>query len=230
MAGLLEQMRAAEQARNQGLLTHTPQRPVTGRQVADAMQSVGLLASPIPIVGDVAGLLGDAAMYAAKPEERTLRNAAFTMFGMLPFFPSALGHVKLPKTTRVFHGSPTGVVDSPYLQPHGNLLIDGAFSTSTSKKIAEQYAQGLIGMNGPGPSPAVTEYLLYGDVPSYSKTLDAALRDAVKRGEKIGLQTVDRYAASKRIPAVKYFGDGEREVVVMDPSALVRMPNQSPLR
>lgn len=91
MAGLLEQMRAAEHARNQGLLTHTPQRPVTGRQVADAMQSVGLLASPIPIVGDVAGLLGDAAMYAAKPEERTVGNAAMTLLGALPFVPSMAG-------------------------------------------------------------------------------------------------------------------------------------------
>lgn len=91
MAGLLEQMRAAEQARNRGLLTHTPQRPVTGRQVADAMQAVGLLASPIPIVGDVAGLLGDAAMYAAKPEERTLLNYGMTALGALPFVPSVAG-------------------------------------------------------------------------------------------------------------------------------------------
>jgi hypothetical protein len=89
MAGLLEQMRAAERARNQGLLSHTPQQQVTGRQVADAMQAVGLLASPIPVVGDVAGLLGDAAMYAAKPEERTLGNAAVTLLGALPFVPSA---------------------------------------------------------------------------------------------------------------------------------------------
>lgn len=91
MAGLLEQMRASELARNRGLLTHTPQRPVTGRQVADAMQAVGLLASPIPIVGDVAGLLGDAAMYAAKPEERTVGNMALTALGMLPFMPSLAG-------------------------------------------------------------------------------------------------------------------------------------------
>lgn len=97
MAGLLEQMRAAEQARNQGLLSHTPQRPVTGRQIADAMQSVGLLASPLPVVGDVAGLLGDAAMYAAKPEERTWGNFALTALGALPFVPSAAARAGLTK-------------------------------------------------------------------------------------------------------------------------------------
>ncbi len=87
MSGLLGQMRAAERARNQGLLSHTPQQQVTGRQVADAMQAVGLLASPVPVIGDVAGLLGDAAMYAAKPEERTLGNFGLTALGALPFVP-----------------------------------------------------------------------------------------------------------------------------------------------
>lgn len=91
MAGLLEQMRASEQARNQGLLSHTPQRQLTGRQIADAMQTVGLLASPLPVIGDVAGLLGDAAMYAAKPEERTWGNYAMTALGALPLVPSMAG-------------------------------------------------------------------------------------------------------------------------------------------
>lgn len=93
MSGLLDQMRAAEQARNYGLLTHAPQQPVTGRQVADAMQSAGLLAAPIPVVGDIAGLMGDAAMYAAKPEERTWGNYALTALGALPFVPSAAGKI-----------------------------------------------------------------------------------------------------------------------------------------
>ena len=91
MAGLLDQMRAAQTAQSRGLLSHTPQQRVSGRQVADAMQAMGLLASPIPVVGDVAGLLGDAAMYAAKPEERTAGNMALTALGVLPFFPALAG-------------------------------------------------------------------------------------------------------------------------------------------
>jgi hypothetical protein len=93
MAGLLDDIRTAEQARARGLLSHTPQPRVTGRQVADAMQSVGLLASPIPVLGDMAGLLGDAAMYAAKPEERTAGNMALTALGALPLVPSVAGKV-----------------------------------------------------------------------------------------------------------------------------------------
>jgi hypothetical protein len=93
MAGLLDDMKAAQAAKARGAMSHRQFDPVTGRQFADAMQAVGLLASPIPVVGDVAGLLGDAAMYAAKPEERTLGNAAWTALGALPFVPSAAGAV-----------------------------------------------------------------------------------------------------------------------------------------
>jgi hypothetical protein len=91
MAGLLDEMRAAQTAQSRGLLSHNPQQRVSGRQVADAMQAMGLLAAPIPVVGDVAGLLGDAAMYAAKPEERTAGNMALTALGALPFVPSVAG-------------------------------------------------------------------------------------------------------------------------------------------
>jgi hypothetical protein len=223
-------MNDAQRAAKRKAASHTPAKKVTGRDMADAMQAMGLLASPLPVVGDVAGLLGDAAMYAAKPEERTLGNAAMTMLGMLPFFPSALGHVNAPKMTRVFHGSPMGPVDGvPRLGPHGDLPIDASFSTTTSKAMAEKYAKGLLGMHGPGPSPAVTEFLLHGDTPSYSKVFNAALADAAKRGD-FGTDMVDKYAASKGIKALRYSDDGTREVVVLDPSALVRMPNKSPLR
>lgn len=91
MAGLLDDIRAAQQAQQQRGMTHQRFDPVTGRQVADAMQSMGLLASPIPVLGDAMGLLGDAAMYAAKPEERTWGNVAMTALGALPFVPSAAG-------------------------------------------------------------------------------------------------------------------------------------------
>jgi len=91
MPGLLDQMMAAELDRSRVSLSHKPQRKVTAREMADAAQAMGLLAAPLPVIGDVAGLLGDAAMYAAKPEERTLSNAALTAFGALPFVPSAAG-------------------------------------------------------------------------------------------------------------------------------------------
>lgn len=93
MAGLLDQIQQAQTAQTRGLLSHVPAQRVTGRQVADAAQAVGLLTAPIPVVGDVMGLLGDAAMYATKPEERTAGNMALTALGVLPFFPALAGRL-----------------------------------------------------------------------------------------------------------------------------------------
>lgn len=93
MAGLLDEIQRAQTAQSRGLLSHAPAQRVTGRQVADAAQAVGLLTAPIPVVGDVMGLLGDAAMYATKPEERTAGNMALTVLGVLPFFPALAGRL-----------------------------------------------------------------------------------------------------------------------------------------
>ncbi|MFZ4110386.1 MAG: hypothetical protein ACOYKQ_07950, partial [Polymorphobacter sp.] len=94
MAGLLDDMRAAQMGQARGAMSHRRFDPVTGRQLADAAQAVGLLAAPVPVLGDVAGLLGDAAMYAAKPEERTWGNVGLSALGALPFVPSVAGKAK----------------------------------------------------------------------------------------------------------------------------------------
>lgn len=100
MAGLLDNPLAIESLRNairdnaREQMTHRPQRPVGMREFADAMQMAGLFAAPVPVLGDVAGLFGDAAMYAAKPEERTLGNLGLTALGALPFLPSIAGKAK----------------------------------------------------------------------------------------------------------------------------------------
>jgi hypothetical protein len=121
MPGLLDDMKAAQAAQARGAMSHRRFDPVTGRQMADAMQSMGLLASPIPVVGDVAGLLGDAAMYAAKPEERTMGNFAMTALGALPFVPSVAGAANRAGLTKGF--SSKGLLDRDLY--HGsNQIID----------------------------------------------------------------------------------------------------------
>jgi hypothetical protein len=50
--------------------------------------------SPVPIVGDVAGLLNDARHYATDPESRTAGNFALSVLGLLPFVPSAAGTLR----------------------------------------------------------------------------------------------------------------------------------------
>jgi hypothetical protein len=59
--------------------------------MSDVLGGVALATAPIPVVGDVAGAVSDAAMYAAYPEERTMLNAGMSLAGLLPFVPSAGG-------------------------------------------------------------------------------------------------------------------------------------------
>jgi len=66
-----------------------PQPKPMGQQVADVLGGVSLPLSAVPVVGDVAGLGADAAMYANYPEERTLGNYGLTLAGMLPGIPAA---------------------------------------------------------------------------------------------------------------------------------------------
>ena len=66
-----------------------PQPKPMGQQVADVLGGVALPLSTVPVVGDIAGLGADAAMYANYPEERTALNYGLTLAGMLPFVPAA---------------------------------------------------------------------------------------------------------------------------------------------
>jgi len=133
MSELLAQIEAARLAGARRAMSHAPQRPVGAREMADAAQMVGLLSAPIPVLGDVAGLLGDAAMYATKPEERTWSNAALTALGALPFVPPAAGAAKKGLldmsdaarakrmaeqgyTTGMWRGG-AGVADGPHFTP-----------------------------------------------------------------------------------------------------------------
>jgi hypothetical protein len=67
-----------------------PQKPV-GQQMSDVLGGMALATAPFPVVGDVAGAVSDAAMYAAYPEERTMLNAGMSLAGLLPFVPGAAG-------------------------------------------------------------------------------------------------------------------------------------------
>jgi len=67
-----------------------PQKPV-GQQMSDVLGGMALATAPFPVVGDVAGAVSDAAMYAAYPEERTMLNAGMSLAGLLPFVPGAGG-------------------------------------------------------------------------------------------------------------------------------------------
>jgi GNAT superfamily N-acetyltransferase len=58
----------------------------------NALQKVGM--ANVPVVSDVAGLLGDVQQYIQQPEQRTGLNYALSGLGLLPFVPAAFGIVK----------------------------------------------------------------------------------------------------------------------------------------
>jgi len=70
------------------------------RNAWDAMsplQQVSIATAPVPVVGDVTGLLADLEMYSEDPESRSLGNYALTGMGLLPFVPSVSGVIKTRK-------------------------------------------------------------------------------------------------------------------------------------
>jgi hypothetical protein len=74
-----------------GMEPFVPQAPTktAGQAMADMLGGMAVPLSAVPVAGDIAGLAADAAMYATRPEERTLGNAALTLAGVLPFVPGA---------------------------------------------------------------------------------------------------------------------------------------------
>lgn len=74
-----------------GMEPFVPQAPTktAGQAMADMLGGMSIPLSFVPVAGDVAGLAADAAMYATRPEERTLSNAAMTLAGIVPGIPGA---------------------------------------------------------------------------------------------------------------------------------------------
>jgi len=54
------------------------------------LDRAALVTAPVPVVGDVTGLLADAYMYATKPEERTALNYSLTGAGILGGLPASV--------------------------------------------------------------------------------------------------------------------------------------------
>lgn len=74
-----------------GMEAFVPQAPTktAGQAMADMLGGMSIPLSFVPVAGDFAGLAADAAMYATRPEERTLGNAAMTLAGIVPGIPGA---------------------------------------------------------------------------------------------------------------------------------------------
>jgi hypothetical protein len=87
----LQRERMNERRARIGMEPFVPQAPTktAGQAMADMLGGMAVPLSAVPVAGDIAGLAADAAMYATRPDERTLGNAALTLAGVLPFVPGA---------------------------------------------------------------------------------------------------------------------------------------------
>jgi len=66
-----------------GLLEFAEENPVEAGLLAASM-------APVPVVSDVAGLLGDITGMVKRPEDRTWANAVLAALGLLPFVPAGI--------------------------------------------------------------------------------------------------------------------------------------------
>ena len=105
----------------------------------DTLDAAALSLSPVPLVGDAAGLLADGYRYATDPSSRTPLNYGLSALGALPFVP-AMGAVT------AWHGSPhkfdkfdmskIGTGEGAQAYGHGLYLAE-------APGVAKQYADTL---------------------------------------------------------------------------------------
>ena len=69
-------------------------RAALGWAQDNPLDAAALAVSPVPVVGDIAGLANDVRHYVTDPESRTWGNAVLTLIGLLPFMPSAAGALR----------------------------------------------------------------------------------------------------------------------------------------
>ena len=116
-----------------GMEAFVPQAPTktAGQAMADMLGGMSIPLSVVPVAGDFAGLAADAAMYATRPEERTLGNAAMTLAGIVPGIPGAAAG-------RAFKGINPQVVQ--YAQEAGfdpRILQAGSGATTGGPRVAD---------------------------------------------------------------------------------------------
>ena len=127
-----------------------PQPKPMGQQVADVLGGVSAFLSPVPFVGDVAGLGADAAMYANYPEERTALNYGLTALSAFPFVPNAASYrlaqkgldiVKVPSGEKYADGAEYFLSD-PDGKSAGYMAVQPDMKSSRMKSLdSEIYPQ-----------------------------------------------------------------------------------------
>jgi len=115
-----------------GLLDRDLIQPVKRFATNNPLDAAAIATMPVPIVGDIAGVLADANMYATRPEERTFLNAGMSLAGLLPFVPIAFAIQQAKKNA----GDPRSL-RNPATISEQNIGYGGDISTTKTKPIDE---------------------------------------------------------------------------------------------
>jgi len=102
----------------------------TGRWAAkNPYDAASLALSPVPLIGDVAGVANDVRTFATDPESRTLLNYGLSATGLLPVLPSFAGVLKAKIDPPEWAEPGSGVVhvfENPTRKEVANALGDPA--------------------------------------------------------------------------------------------------------
>lgn len=202
------------------------------------LDTASLASAPVPIAGDIIGLLADANRMR-DPSERTATNFGLMALGALPLVPSGLGKARkaLDKTddakrlTKVFHGSPSGeIYGAPRLSPHDENGLLG-FSVSRSPETAKSYAYDQLGrrfdLEPEQMSPVIAEFLLAGRTPRYESFVTLMQKKLQKPLHKTSWEEILTYARKHNVTGVDHSRNlGIDEIQVIDPDSL-RLLSQS---
>lgn len=93
-----------------GLPLLGPKSPITEQGALDA---AAIATSPVPILGDVVGLVADAKRMYDNPAERTPANVILAALGLIPFVPSGALTDKIGRLLGGWHASRNPSIYSP---------------------------------------------------------------------------------------------------------------------
>mgnify|MGYP000988061706 CR=1 FL=1 len=146
----------------------------------DTLDAAALSLSPVPLVGDAAGLLADGYRYATDPSSRTPLNYGLSALGALPFVPSMAGQI-------AWHGSPHKFPPvRELLMPDGTKLIQDLTQSThlpEGAKVIAEHPFGKFDLSkiGTGEGAQAYGYGLYlAESPDVAKSYQTAL--AADRG------------------------------------------------
>lgn len=113
-----------------------------GQAMSDVLGGMALATAPIPVIGELAGAVSDAAMYAAYPEERTMVNYLLSGVGVLPWVTGAAGAKAIrdaAKVRQVGAGPiPQVTRDSPILSRVGDANSVNSLAVEFSEPALRQ--------------------------------------------------------------------------------------------